>query len=41
MTTNKQQTRADKEWNIFMSVCISCFFLFCYIISAIDCMIIA
>lgn len=41
MTTNKQQTRADKDWNIFMTACISCFFLFCYAVSAIDCMIIA
>lgn len=41
MTTNTKRTQADKDFRAFMTVCVSCFFLFCHAVSAIDCMIIA
>lgn len=41
MTTNKQQARADKDWNIFMTLCIAGMFLMHLAASIIDSAIIA
>ena len=41
MTTNAKRTQADKDFRLFMTLCIACFYLFCFAVSAIDCMIIA